>query len=210
MDNASSSWVRYVFCQDFSYSDLILSPETCLGEFCSLDVSWNSLVFIKREILTPKSLSVTVHVTDSHGKILHEWGIQYLRQHGEGKRVSAYVQSETDVSFQISLQPDIPFIAHVPTSGGVNNPPVRGKSRRPKLGLEDHSLDRDHKKMSANTLSSPARPFTTSKSHSAPGFAFLAVLYLDGRRKPERKISKSCFRSFVALLRLFFGVVRRS
>lgn len=34
-----------------SYSDLILSPETC-----SSDVSRGSLVFLKREILTPKSL----------------------------------------------------------------------------------------------------------------------------------------------------------
>ncbi len=156
----------------------------------------------------PHLRGVTVHVIDSHGKNLHEWGIQYLRQHDEGKRVSAYVQSETDVSFQISLQPDIPFIAHVPssdTSGGANNPPMREKSRRTKVGLEDHSLDRDHKKMSANSLSSPVRPPTRSKNHSAPDFAFLAVLYLDGRRKPERKISKSCFRSFFALLRLLFG-----
>ena len=39
-----------------SYTDLILSPETCLGTFCSSDVSQSSLVFFKREILTPKSL----------------------------------------------------------------------------------------------------------------------------------------------------------
>ena len=38
-----------------SYSDLTLSPETCLGSFCSSDVSRGSLVFLKREILTPKS-----------------------------------------------------------------------------------------------------------------------------------------------------------
>ena len=39
-----------------SYFDLILSPETCLGSFCSADVSWSSVVFLRREILTPKSL----------------------------------------------------------------------------------------------------------------------------------------------------------
>ena len=33
----------------------ILSPETCLGNLCSSDVSRGSLVFFKREILTPKS-----------------------------------------------------------------------------------------------------------------------------------------------------------
>ena len=35
------------------YFDLILSPETCLGSFCSSDVSRGSLVFLKTEILTP-------------------------------------------------------------------------------------------------------------------------------------------------------------
>ena len=48
--------VRYVFYQKY-FSDLVLSPETCLGSFCSSDVSWRSLVLLKREILTPKSLS---------------------------------------------------------------------------------------------------------------------------------------------------------
>ena len=39
-----------------SYSDLILSPEICLKSFCSSDVSRSSFVFLRREILTPKSL----------------------------------------------------------------------------------------------------------------------------------------------------------
>ena len=40
-----------------SFSDLNLCPETCLGSFCSSDVSRSSLVFLKRAILTPISLS---------------------------------------------------------------------------------------------------------------------------------------------------------
>ena len=40
-----------------SYLDLILSPKTSLGSFCSSDVSRSSLVFLKREILTPKPIS---------------------------------------------------------------------------------------------------------------------------------------------------------
>ena len=39
-----------------SYSDLLLSPETCLGKFCSSDLSRSSLDFLEREMLTPKSL----------------------------------------------------------------------------------------------------------------------------------------------------------
>ena len=42
--------------------------------------------------------------------------------------------------------------------------------------------------MGSNTLSSPVRPSRIPQSDSAPDFALLAVLYLDGRRKPERKI----------------------
>ena len=42
-----------------SYSDLILSYERCFGSFCLSDVSRSSPVFLKREILTPKSSSVS-------------------------------------------------------------------------------------------------------------------------------------------------------
>ena len=135
----------------------------------------------------PHLRGITVHVTDSQGKNLQEWGVQYLRQHTETKRVSAYVQSTTDASFQISLQPEIPFIGHVPppdTLGG-ENASTRKLHRHRKASSEDR---RDHGELSSNTLSSPVRPSGTPQSHYAPDFAFLAVLYLDGRKKPERKI----------------------
>ena len=48
--------VRYVICKNIPIPDLILSPETCLGSFGSLEVSRSSLVFLQKEILTPKSL----------------------------------------------------------------------------------------------------------------------------------------------------------
>ena len=41
-----------------SFSDLILCRETCLGSFGSSDVSRSSLVFLKKEILTPKLLRI--------------------------------------------------------------------------------------------------------------------------------------------------------
>ena len=41
---------------NFSYPNLILSLETCLGSFCSSDVSQSSLTFLRREILILKSL----------------------------------------------------------------------------------------------------------------------------------------------------------
>lgn len=138
----------------------------------------------------PHLRGITVHVTDSYGKNLQEWGIQYLRQQTEGKRVSAYVQSTTDVSFQVSLQPDIPFIGHDPQSNalGGEHASSRKELRHLKANSEDRSTDSDYGKKSNNSLSSPVRPSTTPQNHSAPDFALLAVLYLDGRRIPERKI----------------------
>lgn len=150
----------------------------------------------------PYLRGITVHVTDLHGNDFQEWGIQYLRQHTEEKRVSAYVQSITDVSFQVSVQPNIPFIAHVPSSdtsrGG--NFTAKKKPGRLKASSEDRSTNQKYGKLSSKTLSSPVRPSTAPQSHPAPDFAFLALLYLDGRRLPERRISTSTFRSDIALI----------
>lgn len=143
----------------------------------------------------PHLRGITVHVTDSHGKNLQEWGTQYLRQQTEGKRVSAYVQSTTDVSFQVSLQPDIPFIGHAPPSDASRgeNVSTPKELRRVKASSEDRSNDPHHRKKRNSTLSSPVRPSTTPQSPSAPDFALLAVLYLDGRRTPERKLIGTFF-----------------
>ena len=43
-----------------SYFDLILSPETCLGSFCSADMSQSSVIFLQKEILTPKPLMLSI------------------------------------------------------------------------------------------------------------------------------------------------------
>ena len=149
----------------------------------------------------PRLRGLTAHVTDSRGKDLQEWGIQYLRRHTEGNRVSAYVQSTTDVSFEVSLQPEIPFTRHFPpsdTSGGDHDSPGNNP-RRLKAGSEESSIDQDREKMSNNTLSSTVRSSGNPQSHSAPDFAFLAALYLDGRKTPERKISKLSFPNQVFL-----------
>ncbi len=45
------------FLLKLPYPDLILSRETCLRISCSSDVPRGSLISLKREILTPKSLS---------------------------------------------------------------------------------------------------------------------------------------------------------
>ena len=140
----------------------------------------------------PHLRGVTVHITDSRGKNFPEWGIQYLRQGIGGRKVSAYVQSTTDVAFQISLQPNLPFTeSPIPdiTGGKV----FTNKSRHSTTGSEDLSTTQNRKEETTNALSSPLRPSTTPQSQSLPGFAFLAILYIDGRSIPERKISKLFF-----------------
>ncbi len=54
----------------------------------------------------PQLLGVTVHVTDTSGNALTEWGTRYLRH---GQKVFTYVKSTTDAPFQITVQPQIPF-----------------------------------------------------------------------------------------------------
>ena len=108
-------------------------------------------------------------------------------------RVSTYIQSTTDVSFQVSLQPDIPFVGHFSQSAKSGGKKVLTgqKETRSMVDSEDLSADGDHQKLSSDTLSSPLQPPTVPQSHSTPDFAFLASLFLDGRKKPERKISKA-------------------
>lgn len=58
----------------------------------------------------PSLKGVTVHVTDHKGNDFVEWGVQHLRQQaGKCEKVSAYIQSTTDVQFRVSVQPRIPF-----------------------------------------------------------------------------------------------------
>ena len=141
----------------------------------------------------PRLRGITVHVTDSGGKCIPEFGTQYLKQQSETTRVSTYIQSTTDVSFQVSLQPDIPFVGHFtqPAKSGGEKVSTGLKETRSMVDSEDLSADRDHQKLSNDTLSSPLRPSTVPQSHSTPDFALLASLFLDGRKKPERKISKT-------------------
>lgn len=140
----------------------------------------------------PHLRGVTVHVTNSHGESLQEWGVQYLRQSTGESKVSAYVQSTTDVAFQISLRPDIPFLDHVLESDSSRggNRSRRKKTTSLAASSEDRSVEQSHDKMSNDALLPLLPSSTASRSPPTPNFAFLAVLYLDGRTIPERKISK--------------------
>ena len=79
----------------------------------------------------PQIRGISVHVTDPLGDNLQEWGVQHLRKHTKGERVSAYIQSTADASFQVSVQPELPFIDPDTLSHNLEN------ERLPKRNLRD-------------------------------------------------------------------------
>ncbi|KAL8853498.1 MAG: hypothetical protein Q9221_001657 [Calogaya cf. arnoldii] len=122
----------------------------------------------------PQLCDVTVHVTDVDGNNLEEWGVQSLR----GNKVSAYIRSTTDMPFRITVQPKMPYfdddLASADTQGRAGSDDVSIK-------MEESSDDL------VGQPSSSQRPSGAS-NNTWPPFTFLATLYLDGRRKPERRI----------------------
>lgn len=54
----------------------------------------------------PRFRDLSVHITDSKGNDLKEWGVQNLRKQN---KASAYIQATTDMAFTITMQPRFPF-----------------------------------------------------------------------------------------------------
>ena len=46
---------------------------------------------------------------DQTGNEIPEWGVQRLRHHAKGQKISAYIQSTAGSQFQVSVQPRVPF-----------------------------------------------------------------------------------------------------
>ncbi|KAL9641315.1 MAG: hypothetical protein Q9204_000109 [Flavoplaca sp. TL-2023a] len=158
----------------------------------------------------PQLRDVTVHVTDADGNDLDEWGVQSLR----GNKVSAYIKSTTDMPFRVSIQPKIPYFdeeitpgASCHTHGRVASDNVYIKMeessddlvgqpsssqcpfnrRRPRCGAEPPKSWRRHHK-SRRSSSSLGRSGGGALENTWAPFSFVAALYLDGRKKPERKV----------------------
>lgn len=108
----------------------------------------------------PSIGDITVQVTDNHGVPLQEWGVQHLRSSPRHTKVSAYIQSTTDTAFRIILDVNIPYTEHDAEEAIVTSMSDSGSS--------------------SNRSRSVTPP--------PPPFDLLATLYLDGRKKPERKV----------------------
>ena len=79
-------------------------------------------------------VQVTVDGLDEHGcpiqQPLEEWGVHRMKGM---KKISAYIEAETGKSFQISIQPKIPY----PSKGvAAHNYHTRERARARKKGLE--------------------------------------------------------------------------
>ena len=75
----------------------------------------------------PSLNDITVHVVTGKENVpLQEWGVQHIRSK---KKMSAYIQAETDVSFKILIQPKIPYIAS-DTSTAHDHPMSQGAQAR--------------------------------------------------------------------------------
>lgn len=121
--------------------------------------------------IMPYLRGLTVHIIDSEGNDLQEWGTQNLHRQ---QRISTYIQSTTGLSFQVSVQPRIPFID-------------RGHPLSdPESGSRGHQATRKVGRNAGKPLSSPIR--TPNIQTPNPPYSFLASLYLDGRRTPERRV----------------------
>ena len=108
-----------------------------------------------------------MHVTDLDGKTFEEWGVQKLRNH----KVSAYVKSTAGQPFRVSIQPDIPYL----------------DQDQPELSNENQVAALDTAKN--RKVHAGRRNFSDQYNVSAPPFSFVAALYLDGRTKPERRLT---------------------
>ncbi|KAL8785974.1 MAG: hypothetical protein Q9213_003050 [Squamulea squamosa] len=157
----------------------------------------------------PQLRDVTVHVTDVDGNNLEEWGIQNLR----GNKISAYIKSTTDMPFRVSVQPKIPYFEDDSPHDRIQSPwtdepddiCIKMEDAGHKLPGEPSSSRRSFERRSSRPRTNhrvyPRRRYTSRHSSSSilpfrkgahedisPPFTLLATLYLDGRRKPERKI----------------------
>ncbi|KAL8997362.1 MAG: hypothetical protein Q9169_003344 [Polycauliona sp. 2 TL-2023] len=142
-------------------------------------------------------LDLTVHVTDIHGNDLDEWGVQSLR----GSKVSAYIKSTTEMPFRVSVQPKLPYFDE--ELAPANIPPTQGRpgSDDVVIKIEDSSDELFGQPSSSRSSGSCCNSSSFKHMKGAdvspgrgafesvwPPFSLVASLYLDGRRKAERKV----------------------
>lgn len=135
----------------------------------------------------PKYKGVTIKVTTQEGVELDEYGVKSMTRRNF---CSAYVQSETDVSFKISLTPDISFFEE-----GCHESPGSRPSRRITRPSRYRHRHRNHSPSpSGDDCMSESDEWDSrdynhkSPVRRAPRFHLLATIHIDGRTKYERRV----------------------
>ncbi|KAL8694694.1 MAG: hypothetical protein Q9218_000705 [Villophora microphyllina] len=158
----------------------------------------------------PKIRGITVHVTDGSGNALQEWGEQSLR----GSKISAYIKSTTDMPFKVSIQPDLPYIHDaqpLQKKGSqseewedIEDTQVKMEDMREVSAVQKMDLGEKEAYRSSRTRMRQLQTRQDNRKHHLPSsssiikhedfnkpspssFSLLATLYLDGRKKPERR-----------------------
>ncbi|KAI9814339.1 MAG: hypothetical protein M1832_005919 [Thelocarpon impressellum] len=157
----------------------------------------------------PELRDITVHVTDQDGGVLKEWGTQTMRRRNQA---TSYIRAETDMTFRVSVQPKIPYVARDVAAAHDYHTRSRGDNRPGRFIMEDEFEDDEgnvragpsaglrRSRRARSALEGTPRikregsepPATLSSSRDKhippPNFHFLASLFLDGREKAERKV----------------------
>lgn len=155
----------------------------------------------------PELRNICVQVTDAKDQVLPEYGVQRLRGN---RKVSAYIQSETNKSFRVSVQAKMPYspteilaphkyATRSKDSGCPTS--IENVDDMPYIKLEEDDMDglahSDNESLSIRrlpasvapkkNLSSPLRPSHDHPTAGPPPYHILVSLYLDGRQTPERR-----------------------
>lgn len=123
----------------------------------------------------PSYRGITCSVKTDNG-LLKEWGVRHLRN---STSTQCFIQADTGARFRLHLTPDIPFdYAHwrdcdVPSDSEASS--SRGRSGS--AASSNHS--------GSDSMAGIRR--LRSDSDTLPPFHLLVTVYLDGRKKPERR-----------------------
>ncbi|KAL8716318.1 MAG: hypothetical protein Q9220_000223 [cf. Caloplaca sp. 1 TL-2023] len=154
----------------------------------------------------PHLRGLTVHVTDEGGNDLKEWGVQSLR----GNKISAYVESIPNMPFRISISPHsllyeeqhaIEDGHESPLSDEIDDVCIKTEDlseisqRNPsstRHGSNDYSIKKHPtlrlRKRNENVATPLVRLCERPSTVNVPPYDFMASLYLDGRKKAEKRI----------------------
>lgn len=126
----------------------------------------------------PSLYGLTVSIVDENLHPLEEYGTRRLHR---ASTASCYIQSKTDMIFRVKVEPELPYPKETAEVRVRQNPSdwarlARESERR--SGTDRHHSDQRHR--------SRAKRRAGRYPRDEHDWHFIASVYLDGRREPER------------------------